>query len=122
MEIFLSKQCKFLCGSLGKGFGYHIQRRTDHDGKIRFWGVRQSKGVVPPGGHLRFILTCAELAQMKLHITDISVSKAEVFDALMSAGKLSLWPKLLHTCESCEVKSQFLNAYNIFYFKNYCNL
>ena len=122
MEIILSKQCKFLCGSLGKGFGYHIQRRTDHDGKIRFWGVRQSKGEVPANGHLRFILTCAELALMKLHITDICVTKDEMLDALIEAGKINLWPTLLHTCESCKVKSQFLNAYNIFYFKNYCNL
>lgn len=86
MEIILSKQCKFLCGSLGKGFGYHIQRRTDRDGKTRFWGVRQSKGEIPANGHLRFILTCAELAQMKLHITDIRVSREEFQSALSEAG------------------------------------
>ena len=86
MEIFLSKQCKFLCGSLGKGFGYHIQRRTDPDGKIRFWGVRQSKGDVPANGHLRFIIACAEIAQMKLHITDICVSRDEFQSALSEAG------------------------------------
>lgn len=86
MEIILSKQCKFLTGSLGKGFGYHIQRRTDPDGKIRFWGVRQSKGEIPADGHLRFILTCAELAQMKLHIADIRVAGWELYLALEEAG------------------------------------
>ena len=86
MEIILSKQCKFLTGSLGKGFGYHIQRRTDRDGKTRFWGVRQSKGEIPADGHLRFILTCAELAQMKLHIADIRVSREEFQSALSEAG------------------------------------
>ena len=85
MEIILSKQCKFLCGSLGKGFGYHIQRRTDLDGKIRFWGVRQSKGEIPANGHLRFILTCAELAQNGLHIADIRVSREELKQALYEA-------------------------------------
>ncbi len=122
MEIILSKQCKFLCGSLGKGFGYHIQRRTDLDGKTRFWGVRQSKGEIPANGHLRFILTCAELAQMKLHIADICVSKDEMRSALIEAGKIDLWPALMHICESRGVKSDLLNAGDIFYFKNYCNL
>lgn len=86
MEIILSKQCEALTGSLGKGFGYHIQRRTDHDGKTRFWGVRQSNGVIPHDGHLRFIFACAELAQMKTHITDILVSRKELSDALWEAG------------------------------------
>ena len=122
MEIFLTKQCEALTGSLGKGFGYHIQRRTDHDGKTRFWGVRQSNGEIPSVGHLRFIIACATLAQMKTHITDIRVSKDEVCDALISAGKIDLYPNLLHICESREVKSDFLNAGDIFYFKNYCNL
>ena len=122
MEIILSKQCKFLCGSLGKGFGYHIQRRTDLDGKTRFWGVRQSKGEIPANGHLRFIITCAELAQMNLHIADICVSKDEMRSALIEAGKIDLWPALMHICESRGVKSDLLNAGDIFYFKNYCNL
>ena len=89
MEIILSKQCKYLTGSLGKGFGYHIQGRTDRDGKTRFWGVRQSKGEIPANGHLRFILTCAELAQAKLHITDVKVTNRELFEALREANSPS---------------------------------
>jgi len=100
MEIFLSKQCKFLCGSLGKGFGYHIQRRTDHDGKIRFWGVRQSKGEVPANGHLRFILTCAEIAQMKLHITDIRLLRKELREALSEAYPDDHCALLSHHCDN----------------------
>ena len=87
MEIFITKQCEALTGSLGKGFGYHIQRRTDLDGKTRFWGVRQSNGAVPPDGHLRFIFACAELAQMKTHITRIRVTRKELSDALWEAGR-----------------------------------
>lgn len=100
MEIFLSKQCKFLCGSLGKGFGYHIQRRTDPDGKIRFWGVRQSKGEVPANGHLRFILTCAELAQMKLHISDIRLPRKELREALSEAYPDDHCALLSHHCDN----------------------
>ena len=87
MEIILSKQCESLTGSLGLGFGYHIQSRIDRDGKKRFWGVRKSKGSVPPDGHLRFIFACAEIAQSKLHIDDIKVTRAELACAIIEAGK-----------------------------------
>ena len=100
MEIILSKQCKFLTGSLGKGFGYHIQRRTDRDGKTRFWGVRQSKGEIPANGHLRFILTCAELAQMKLHITDIRLLREELREALYEACSDDHCALLSHHCDN----------------------
>lgn len=86
MEIILSKQCEYLTGSLGRGFGYHIQRRTENDGTIRFWGVRKSKGDVPPDGHWKFILSCVNLAQNKLHITDVKVTRDEVRAALIDAG------------------------------------
>ena len=62
MEIILSKQCESLTGSLGQGFGYHIQKR-----KNGFFAKRNTKGEVPRDGHLRFILSCAEIAQSKLH-------------------------------------------------------
>jgi len=81
MEIFLSEQCESLTGSLGRGFGYYIHRR-----KNRFFSVRNTKGAVPPDGHWRFILTCAQLAQNKLHIADISVDGLELKLALWEAG------------------------------------
>ena len=80
MEIILSKQCESLTGSLGQGFGYHIQRR-----KNGYFAKRNSKGVIPPDGHWRFILTCAELAQNKLHIADIRVSREELKQAMYEA-------------------------------------
>ena len=122
MEILLTKQCKALIGSLGKGYGYFIQRRRSYDGSVRFFSQRSKHPPIPRDGHLRFIFACAELAQMKTHITDICVSKDEVRDALISAGKIDLWSNLLHVCESCEVKSDLLNADDVVYFKNYCNL
>lgn len=87
MEIILSKQCESLTGSLGRGFGYSIQKRTGRDGKTRFWGVRNSKGPIPHGGHLRFIFTCAELAKSKLHIADISISSKEFRQACEDADR-----------------------------------
>ena len=80
MEIILSNHCKSLTGSLGQGFGYFIVNR-----KGRFYSVR-SKHSVPPDGHWRFILTCAELAQNGLHIADIRVSHQELSEALSEAG------------------------------------
>lgn len=87
MEIILSKQCESLTGSLGKGFGYSIQRRRDHKGRYHFYSQR-SKWNVPPDGHLRFIFACADLAQMGLHISDIRVSAKELREAFDEAG---LW-------------------------------
>ena len=85
MEIILSKQCEALTGSLGRGFGYSIQRRRDHKGRYHFYSQR-SKWNVPPDGHLKFIFTCAELAQMGLHVSDIRVSAKELREALEEAG------------------------------------
>ena len=80
MEIILSKQCESLTGSLGRGFGYHIQRR-----KKGFFAKRNTKGSIPPNGHWKFILACANLAQSKLYITDIKVTNRELFQALREA-------------------------------------
>ena len=85
MEIILSKQCESLTGSLGKGFGYFIQRRRDHEGRYHFYSQR-SKWNVPPDGHLNFIFTCADLAQMTLHVSDIKVTNRELFEALREAN------------------------------------
>ena len=85
MEIILSKQCEALTGSLGSGFGYSIQRRRDHEGRYHFYSQR-SKWNVPRDGHLKFIFTCADLAKMGLHISDIRVKKEELYDALTEAN------------------------------------
>lgn len=120
MEIILSRQCESLTGSLGKGFGYHIQRRTEHDGTIRFWGVRKSKGAVPPNGHWKFILSCVNLAQSKLYITDIHVERRELADALSEAGlyKLADNVKYINPNHLPDV----MNAADILNFKNKHNL
>ena len=86
MEIILSKQCESLTGSLGKGFGYFIQRRRSYDGSVRFFSQRSKHPPIPHDGHLRFIFACANLAQMRLHIADIRVPRKELSDALWEAG------------------------------------
>ena len=83
MEIILSPQCEAITGSLGEGFGYHIQRR-----KNGFFSQRNSKGIIPRDGHLKFIFTCAILAQANLHITDVRVSAKELPEAFEEAD---LW-------------------------------
>ena len=81
MQLILSKQCESLTGSLGSGYGYAVQKR-----KSGYYAVRNTKGIVPPDGHLRFILKCAELAQMKLHIVDVQVPGWEIYQAVEEAG------------------------------------
>lgn len=80
MEIILSSNCKSFTGSLGSGFGYYIRSTK----KGRFFSQR-SKHTVPPDGHWRFIVACAELAKAGLHISDIKVSREEVKQALYEA-------------------------------------
>ena len=115
MEIFITKQCEALTGSLGKGFGYHIQRRTDLDGKTRFWGVRQSNGAIPADGHLRFIFACAKLAGNGLHIADIRVSAKELRLAFNEA-------RLMYGDRLAKANAeQIYNAREVLDFKKWCN-
>ena len=87
MEIILSKQCESLTGSFGQGFGYFIVGRWSRkDIKYRYYSQRSRWGV-PPYDHLRFILTCAYLAQNKLHIADIRVSAKEFRQACKEAER-----------------------------------
>ena len=80
MKIILSQQCESLTGMLNSSLGYHIEHR-----KNGFFSKRNQRGIVPPDGHWRFILTCAQLAQNKLHIADIRVSREELKQALYEA-------------------------------------
>ena len=80
MKLIMSQQCEALTGSLGRGFGYHIEHR-----KHGFYGIRDAKGIIPPAGHWLFIVACAEIAKAKLHIVDISVSRDELKQALYEA-------------------------------------
>ena len=105
MEILLTKQCEALHGSFGMGFGYFIVGRWSRkDVKFRFYSQR-SKWDVPANGHLRFIFACAQLAQMKTHITDIIISRQELLDALLEAG----WCVSRHVPE----KLKFLHATDV---------
>ena len=80
MKIILSKQCESLTGMLNSSLGYHIEHR-----KNGFFSKRNQRGIAPPEGHWRFILTCAQLAQSKLHIADIRVSREELKQAMYEA-------------------------------------
>ena len=81
MQIVLTTQCMHIAGSLGKGFGYSIQFQNG-----QFVSKRNSRGYVPNYGHYRFILACAELAMLQLHIKDISVSREELMEAAREAS------------------------------------
>ena len=109
MEIILSKRCESFTGSLGKGFGYHIQRRKNGS-----FAKRNSKGEIPANGHLRFIFFCAYLAQLNTHITDIIISRQELLGALLEAG----WCVSRHVPE----KLKFLHTSDVLTLKEKLNL
>lgn len=115
MEVILSPSCADLRGSLGAGFGYHIEHIHG-----RYVSRRNSKGDIPKDGHLRLIHACAVLSKMRMHIIDIRVTAKELRDALDEAGyiygiQLVLMPKgeiLDHT----RVLG-YLAVYGIYYYK-----
>lgn len=80
MKVILSKHCLTLAGMLEHDLGYHLVRR-----KNGFFARRNSKGHIPPDGHWRFIVLCAELAQNGLHISDIRITGVEINKALCEA-------------------------------------
>ena len=104
MEVILSKQCESLVGTLERGLGYSLQQR----GK-RFFSQR-SKHFVPPDGHWRFIVLCAEMARNGLYISDIRLSGYELKVALTEPGFLA---SALHV----DVDYEY-NAAEVLNFKN----
>lgn len=107
MQIILSNQCESLTGSLGRGFGYAIVKRGN-----RFFAQRGNHNVsVPPDGHWRFILACAQLAQNGLHIADIRVSREELASALREANHFIAADNLLlvvyHARDIINLKTTF---------------
>ena len=106
MKIILSEMTASLVGTLERGLGYHIEHR-----KNGFFSKRNQKSFVPPDGHWRFIVLCAELAQNKLHITDIEVTRAEIAHALLEAGKGDrVWwmylNRILNAADVLQLKSE----------------
>ena len=80
MLVILSSNCKTLTGSLSNGLGYHLEQR-----KRGIFSKRNQRGYVPPDGHWRFILACAQLASTKLTVADIKLSCTELQAALEEA-------------------------------------
>ena len=83
MEIILAKTCKSFTGTISKRHGYAIRQKG-----MRFYGVRNTKSIVPPDGHLRFIFACAEMTRSGFLIADIRVPFSEFLEALMEAGAI----------------------------------
>ena len=109
MKVILSTMCTSLVGMLERGLGYHLEHR-----KNGFFSKRNQRGSVPPDGHWRFIVLCAELAQNHLYISDIQVSRVELLNALSEAG-LALGansPSLSSLC-SRDVRHEVLSAADV---------
>ena len=118
MEIILSKQCEALTGSLGKGYGYFIQRRRrSYNGSVRFFSQRSKHPPIPADGHLRFIFASAELAQLKTHISDIRVSRKELRQALWEAGYYHLASRCPVLASSASEYPDILSAADIINFR-----
>ena len=80
MEIILAKNCKSFTGTISKRHGYAIRQKG-----MRFYGVRNTKSIVPPDGHLRFIFDCAEMTRSGFLIADIDIRGEELLQAAREA-------------------------------------
>lgn len=103
MELILSKFCRSFTGKISKSHGYYIRKVGE-----RFVSQRSAKGFVPPDGHLRFIFSCAELAQTGLLIADIRVPFAELLDALIESGCIA--DKVVEQLNEMLLPNVMLNA------------
>lgn len=81
MEIFLAPNCASFTGSFGTKCGYAIQRHNN-----RFFVKRNSKGIIPPDGHWRFVVECAKLTKTNLYFADFDLPASELRDALEEAN------------------------------------
>ena len=81
MELFLSKYCRSFTGTLNRSHGYSICRKGN-----KFFSQRNTRGIVPPNGHIRFIFACAELAREGLLLADIRILGSELLAAATEAG------------------------------------
>ena len=82
MKVKLSNNCLSLAGLLCRDTGYYLRQK----GKT-FFSQRIGTNV-PPDGHWRFIVLCAELAHNGLYISDISVTRSELHEALTEARRV----------------------------------
>ncbi len=80
MEIYLAPTCTSFTGSFGTKCGYSIQRHNN-----RFFVKRNSKGIIPPDGHWRFIIECAKLTLTNLYFADFNLPASELQQALEEA-------------------------------------
>ena len=81
MLVKLSNNCVSLTGMLRPELGYYLRSSK----KGRFFSQRR-RGYVPPDGHWRFIVLCAELAQNGLYVSGVRVLADEMREALWEAG------------------------------------
>jgi len=84
MEVITSSNVETITGKLDSYTGYYLQARRNKNGKARIFSYRK-RGYVPPDGHWRFILMCAQLAHKGLYATDIIVEGKELYLALYEA-------------------------------------
>ena len=66
---------------INRNYGYAVQKR-----KNGFYGVRTTHRNIPPDGHWRFILACAQIAHLGLYISDVKVTRSEIRGALHEAN------------------------------------
>lgn len=128
MQLILSPLCHSLSGSIKKGAGFVLKRRTDALGHVLVYAVRTAPFTpgVSDARHLLFIRLCADLAFDGFPVTGISLPVEEFAGAVMEllSGQrwedipdherlpiLSQWRDVQHRI--CRHNSRQLNASDV---------
>ncbi len=97
--------CLSLVGMINTDLGYYLRKKGNS-----FFSQRSAQGA-PPDGHLRFIFLCAEMAQNRLYLSDIEVSRKELRSALREARQFvaarQLKLETYHARDILNLKSTF---------------
>ena len=84
MELITSSNVETISGKIDSYTGYFLRVKCSKSGKRTIYSCRK-RGYVPPDGHWRFILMCAEMAHTGLYVSDIVVDGNELYNALLEA-------------------------------------
>ena len=93
MQLILSPFCRSLSGSIKKGTGFVLKRRTDTLGNVLTYAVRTAPFTpgVADARHLLFIRLCADLAYDGFPVTGISLTVEEFVGAVMEMLSGQRW-------------------------------
>ena len=111
MKLITTSNIETISGKIDSYTGYFLRAKRSNSGDYSIYSCRR-KGYIPPDGHWRFILMCAELAYQGLYATDVLVPGKELYLALREAHHFVAADNvkrhmIYHACDIINLKTTF---------------